>query len=176
MHQLQIHAIDPGFHFGCSSLHRLQKLKEGPQRLALLVALIVWFGGCGLPNSQSDQQQAKSMGKVGTELITLYDEYSSYLASGKKNGVFKPKNSLIQIIEDRVIVDAVASGDSNVLKADLEALGMKQAVAFGRVVSGQLPIRAIPSVAKLPSLNSVRAATAVLQETPRSPSPDMPNR
>jgi len=109
------------------------------------------------------------MTKIGPELIALYDEYSSYIASGKRGG-FKSSSPLVRLVDDRVVIDAVASGDPNVLKSDLEALGMQQAVTFGRVVSGQLPILAIPSMAKLSSLNSVRAASAFLQETPRSPS------
>jgi hypothetical protein len=116
------------------------------------------------------------MTKLGPELIALYDEYSSYLASGK-SGVFKSSNPLVRLVDDRVIVDAVASGDANVLKSDLEALGMQQAVAFGRIVSGQLPIPAIRSMAELPSLNSARAATAVLQGgAPPSVVPGTPNQ
>jgi hypothetical protein len=126
-----------------------------------------------MPETPSGSDHSGAMGKVGPELIGLYEEYSSYIASGKY-GVFKPKNALIRIIDDRVIVDAVASGDANVLKADLEALGMKQAVVSGRVVSGQLPMLAIQSMAKLSSLNSARGATPVLPERPISPSPRMP--
>ena len=114
------------------------------------------------------------MTKVGSELIALYDEYSIYLASGKR-GVFKSSNPLVRVVDDRVIVDAVASADADVLKSNLETLGMQQAVAFGRVVSGQLPIVAIRSLATLPSLNFARAATAVLQGSPRSVSPQIPN-
>jgi hypothetical protein len=44
------------------------------------------------------------------------------------------------LVNDRVLVDAGASGDANVLKSDLESLGMCGAVAFGRIVSGQLPV------------------------------------
>jgi hypothetical protein len=47
---------------------------------------------------------------------------------------------LVRLVDNRVVVDAVASGDVNALKADLESLGMQHAVAFGRIVSGQLPV------------------------------------
>ncbi len=141
-----------------------------PQHFAVLVTLILWFAGCALPDAESAKAQGQLMEKVGPELIALYGEYSNYVASGK-HGLFKPRNSLIQIVDDRVVVDAVASGDAETLKADLEALGMKQAVAFGRIVSGQLPILDIPSAAELPALNSVRAATAVIQ---KRPSPFLP--
>jgi hypothetical protein len=45
------------------------------------------------------------------------------------------------------VVDAVASGDVDMLKSDLIALGTQQAVALGRAVSGQLPIDAIAAAA-----------------------------
>jgi len=115
------------------------------------------------------------MSKVSPELVALYREYSNYLGSRQAGG-FKASSPLVQVVDDRVIVDAVSSSDANVLKADLQALGMQQAVAFGRNVSGQLPILAIPSLATLPSLNSAMAAAAFLQGGPRSFPPGTPNR
>src|SRR5678815_4307459 len=53
------------------------------------------------------------------------------------------------------------SGDVNALKADLESLGMQNAVAFGRIVSGQLPVSAIPAAARLTSLRFARSVVAV---------------
>ena len=128
-----------------------------------------------MSGAQSGGNKAGRMSKVAPELITLYEEYSSYLASGK-SGVFKSTNSLVQVIDDRVVIDAVASGDASVLKSDLESLGTQHAVAFGRVVSGQLPILAISPMATLPSLNFARAAAAVLQGGGPSVRPGTPNR
>ena len=145
------------------------------QLYLLLVVAVVCAGGCALSDAQSAGNKAGRMSKVAPELITLHDEYSSYLASGK-SGVFKSTNSLVQVIDDHVVIDAVASGDASVLKSDLESLGMQRAVAFGRVVSGRLPISAIPPMATLSSLNFARAASAVLQGGPRSLPPGTPNR
>lgn len=132
-------------------------------------------GGCASSEAQRGEGKTEVRTKLAGELIALYDEYSRYLASDKR-GVFKPSSPLVRLVDDRVIVDAVASSDANVLKSDLEALGMQQAVAFGLLVAGQLPIVAIRSMAELPSLSSARAATAVLQGAPRSVSPNSPNR
>ena len=132
------------------------------QIFLLLVVGVVWVGGCALSHAQSVGNKAGRMSKVAPELITLYDEYSSYLTSGSP-AVFKSTNSSVQVVDDRVVIDAVASGDGSVLKADLESLGMQHAVAFGRVVSGQLPILAISAMATLPSLNFARASSAILQ-------------
>lgn len=141
----------------------------------MLILFLFCVGGCAASDAQPAADKTGRMTKLGPELIALYDKYSSYLASGKR-GVFKSSSPSVRLVDDRVIIDAVASGDANVLKSDLEGLGMQQAVAFGRVVSGQLPILAIPSMEKLSSLNSVRAATAVLQGAPRSSSPGVPSR
>jgi hypothetical protein len=116
-----------------------------------------------------------SMSKVGPELISLYEQYSSYVKSHNA-GAFQPTDRLARVIDDRVVVDAVASDDVNALKADLVSLGMQQAVAFGRVVSGQLPISAIPAMADLPSLNFARAASASMHRGQEPLSPVTPNR
>jgi hypothetical protein len=42
-------------------------------------------------------------------------------------------------------------------------LGMQQAIAFGRIVSGQLPISAIPAMEGVSSLKFARAASARIQ-------------
>jgi hypothetical protein len=142
---------------------------------ALLITFLLFGEGCASSDAQYSKSNNERMTKIGPELITLYDEYSSYIASGKR-GVFKSSSPLVRLLDDRVVIDAVASGDPNVLKSDLEVLGMQQAVTFGRVVSGQLPILAIRSMAGLPSLNSARAATAVLQGAPRAVLPGTPNQ
>ena len=64
----------------------------------------------------------------------------------------------IQVVEDRVVVDAVASGDVGALRDRLLALGMRSAATAGRIVSGQLPIGQIAAMAALPELRFARAA------------------
>src|SRR6266436_3388660 len=112
---------------------------------------------CAPTSAQTFGDKPGKMSKVGPELMSLYDQYSSYMKSHNA-GAFQPTDRLVRVIDDRVVVDAVASGDVNALKADLVSLGMQHAVAFGRIVSGQLPISAIPAMAALPSLNFARAA------------------
>jgi hypothetical protein len=45
------------------------------------------------PNNQAAGDRPGSMSKLAPELVALYDEYSSYLASGKR-GAFKAANPL----------------------------------------------------------------------------------
>ena len=128
----------------------------------LFAASLVSSPSCTPTSAQTVGDKAAQMPKVAAELVTLYDEYSSYLTSDSARP-FKPTDPLVRVIDSRVVVDAVASGDVNVLKSDLVSLGMQEAVAFGRIVSGQLPISAIPAMAALSSLNFARAASAITQ-------------
>jgi hypothetical protein len=95
--------------------------------------------------------------KMDHALAALYEEQESYRAQGG-GAVFESSNPLLRVTEERVVVDAVASGDVHALKAELEALGMQGAVAFGRIVSGQLPISAIERAAALATLQFARPA------------------
>jgi len=81
-------------------------------------------------------------------------------------GVFRPANPLVRVVGDRVVIDAVASEDATILMSELMSLGMQGAVSFGRIVSGQLPISAIPAMAGLPSLQFARAAAASTRGEP----------
>jgi hypothetical protein len=139
-------------------------------RLCLILTLSLIASASCATSAQTAGAKAGGMSKVAPELAALYNEYSSYLASHKA-GVFRSNDPLVRVIDDRVVVDAVASGDVNTLKSDLMSLGMQQAVAFGRIVSGQLPISAIPAMTALPTLNFARAASALLQGGPEPRSP-----
>jgi thiamine monophosphate kinase len=65
---------------------------------------------CNLESSQVAKNKAGGMLKVAQELSTLYDEYSSYMASHRA-GVFRPSGRLVRVVDDRVVIDAVAFGD-----------------------------------------------------------------
>ena len=121
-----------------------------------LTILFIFTSNCGFTGAQT-AGNGERMSKVTPELVALYDQYSAYVASHRA-GAFRPADPLARVIDDRVVVDAVASGDAEVLKSDVVSLGMRNAVAFGRVVSGELPISAIPALNALPSLQFARAA------------------
>lgn len=119
---------------------------------------------CTLSPAQTVSTENGRSGKVSPELAALYKQYSRYLQSHTIEN-FQPADPSVRVVQDRVIIDAVAAQDVNVLRADLVSLGMKDAVAFGRIVSGQLPISAIPAMGKLSSLQFARPASAVHGKT-----------
>jgi hypothetical protein len=127
----------------------------------IIILLVVVTALCILASGRAWTATGKegAMVKVGHDLAVLYDEYESYQVQG--GGVaFEASNPLVRVIAGRVVIDAVASGDVQALKADLEALGMEGAVALGRIVSGQMPIAAVESIAGLASLQFARPTYA----------------
>jgi hypothetical protein len=146
--------------------------------LPLFVALMIPLaGGCAATaptESPATQLKSERASKMAPELINLHDEYSAHLASKSKNA-FRPSNTLLQIVDERVVIDAVAAGETSTLQADLVALGMQNSVTFGRMVSGQLPISSLPKLASLSSLNFARPAVGLTQKNrPRTILPGDP--
>ena len=134
---------------------------SGLVMLALVLAQGL-AGGQDLP----DRKTATTT-KVGVVLSVLHEEYTSHQRLGDGTD-FESENPLIRIVEDRVVIDAVASGDTAALRADLEALGMQHAASFGRMVSGQLPVRAIADADALDSLQFARPAGAATRSPGRT--------
>src|SRR5688500_2488279 len=122
----------------------------------VFVVLVSAISGCTSADSHKVVSVSESSPRISPELIALYYEYSSQPAAARKEP-FRTGNVLVRIIDDRVLVDAVASGDVKALKADLVALGLRDGVSFGRVVSGQRPISAILSLSDVASLRYARA-------------------
>src|SRR5262245_28395375 len=90
--------------------------------------------------------RAKPSGKISADLLALYADYQD----AKQRGVdFRPENPTVQIVDDRVLIDAAAARDAQQLQTDLTALGLQHGAALGRMVSGQLPIAAIAELASL---------------------------
>ena len=123
------------------------------------------------PAAGQEVPDGKASSKVGTVLSELYEEFRSHERLGDGT-VFASNSPILRIVEDRVVIDAVASGETDALRRDLEALGMQKAASFGRMVSGQLPIRAIADVDALDSLQFARTAGAAKgeltpEDTPR---------
>ena len=131
----------------------------------LLLLSTIW--SCTSAGSQTLSASFEMSSKISPELRALYREYSSKRES-KGQEPFSTQGVLVRTVDGYVLVDAVASGDVNTLKADLIALGLREGVSFERVVSGQLPISSIPSLGELSSLQFARASAATIQEKPLS--------
>src|SRR6185369_9950904 len=97
--------------------------------------------------------------KVDPDLMALYGQHVTHLGQ-KSAEPFVAGDPRVRVVADRVVVDAVADGDVRVLESELSGLGMRGIAVFGRVVSGELPLDAIPSLETAKSLRFARPARA----------------
>jgi hypothetical protein len=98
--------------------------------------------------------KGRAASKAGSDLYALPGEYQTYLetsdAHARGPSGFTSRNPLARIAEGYVVVNTAADGDPQTLAAELEALGLQNASVFGHMVSGRLPIPAIPALEKYP--------------------------
>jgi hypothetical protein len=108
-------------------------------------------------NAQSGPPEGSA--KLNPSLLRLQERYALHLAQ-RGATPFSSHDPLIRLVQDSVVIDAVADDDVNSLMIDLVSLGMADAVAFGRTVSGHLPISSIPALAALTGLRFAQPAAA----------------
>jgi hypothetical protein len=144
--------------------------------LLLLVGVIVLIfviDSHAQTGSEPTRTKDKLLDKVDPDLVVLIEEYRQQ----GRSDPFTPGNPLLRLVDGRVLIDAVAIDDATVLLADLEGIGLQKGAAFGRIVSGQLPINAIDNLANLESLHSIQpvyaathnATVAATKERSRQP-------
>ena len=99
--------------------------------------------------------------KLGYDLTLLHCEFLGHKARIQwqiNPPPFIPSNPLTQVLGNHVIIEAVAHNNTDALVADLEALGLQNAVSFGRMVNGRLAIDVLDDLAGLTSLKFTRPA------------------
>jgi len=119
---------------------------------AIVVALIAlgWDAALAGPNTSS---------RINPALMALHAEHAAHAA--QQSGIpFASSNPLARVVDERVVIDAVADGDVPALRAALASLGMRNVATSGRVVSGDLPIAAIPALDATAGLRFARASYA----------------
>jgi len=112
--------------------------------------------GLGAPSSFGDSggsPAGKPSTKISHDLLALHE---SYLESRRLGVEFRPASPGPRVAGDRVVIDATAVADASALEADLVRLGLQHAASYGRVVSGEFPIVAIPALDALSSLRFAR--------------------
>lgn len=103
------------------------------------------------------KQKHRSMAKVSSDLLSLWAEHQAYSKEANPR-TFQSKNSLLPVYDGRVVVDAVAAGNTDTLLADLQKLGLQRTSTYGSFVSGLLPIESIDEMVHMKSLQFVRPA------------------
>lgn len=109
------------------------------------------------------------LAKAGLDLLVLYHEYQAFRE--QDGDTFSPSVAGARVTDGRVTIDAIAQDEAKQLRTDLKGLGVKDAAAAGRVVSGRLPIDQIPALAKLESLRGVALSRMETQGDVSPPTP-----
>jgi predicted outer membrane repeat protein len=94
------------------------------------------------------------LSKAGGELARLYQRQRAGLQKKKQKAIGEGLAATVS--DNKVVIDAAASGSAKALMEDLEELGLRQAARSGRIVSGRLPISAIAEAADLSTLQFMR--------------------
>jgi len=99
---------------------------------------------------------AMSSRRLSEHLAALAQEYDDYVKAGRMGSSFHSSHRWIRTVNDAVVIDAVALGDTAALKKELEALGLIHGAVAGPLVGGLLPIRALRAAAALPNVGRIR--------------------
>jgi len=102
-------------------------------------------------------QKAGAMAKAGPALNKVFAEHQAHVKAQLKKP-FTPSNPFLQYAHGKIVIDAVASGDGNVLLSDLKGLGLTQGAKAGRIVSGWLPLGIVKKALALDSLRFISAS------------------
>jgi hypothetical protein len=88
------------------------------------------------------------LAKIGFDLALLYHQHQ--LAGGRSSA--DASRGLLQVVGNKVMVNAIARGDRQALQRSLVNLGMQVVAAEQSIISGLLPIDALDQVAALGQL------------------------
>lgn len=109
------------------------------------------------------------LSKANLELLALYYRYERAKEEGTTDTI--GDDAEVRVSGEAVVVDAIARQEQTTqLRKKLLSLGLKNAASQGRIVSGLLPIEAIPAAARLEALQSLRPSLAQTQGGPSTPS------
>ncbi|RDH86148.1 MAG: hypothetical protein DIZ80_01380 [endosymbiont of Galathealinum brachiosum] len=101
------------------------------------------------------------MRKAGYDLSLIVSEYKDYSNRGgfkKLKKHFKPSVELAKIHNEKIVVDIVASADTDKLVKQLKKRGMENISVYGRIISGSIPIDSLEPISGFTNLRSVKAA------------------
>ncbi|KAA6187843.1 S8 family serine peptidase [Thiohalocapsa marina] len=121
-------------------------------------------GALGLPFSA---RQAPARGRLQLGLDVLSREFQDYQqAVATKRvapGGFVSQRTLARVVEESVVIDAVAAADAESLALDIEALGGEVYAIAGRLVSARIPLARLAELEFQPGLRLARPALALTQ-------------
>ena len=132
-------------------------------RLLCLAIVILSCASCKEVNNSSHSREGFS--KVDNSLVLLAEEYRARPANDDSPTDFQTSITGLMVVEDRVIIDAVAINHGAELKRQMEDLGGIHCSSYELLVSCHFPITNIEKLEGLQGLRFVRPAMATTHET-----------
>jgi hypothetical protein len=115
-------------------------------------AEVVIQSAAGIPDTKTG-----FLAKMDSTLASVLGQFQGQAARALSYPL-APNHARALVSDGSILVDAVAAGDTQLLRDDLLALGMTQSTTFGSIVSGWLPLDALDDMAVLDSLQFSSAA------------------
>jgi hypothetical protein len=131
-------------------------MKNPRSWVPVIVLTVIALGCC---SAVADPKKGLNS-KINPALMALHGEHTAH-AARQSALPFVSRDSWVGVRGDRVVIDAVADGDPVALKAALSALGMQHIALFGRMISGHLPISAIPALNAIGTLRFAQPAYSI---------------
>ena len=88
------------------------------QWLAVVAAVLILAGNPAKAQTRKDGPMAK----VTHSLAALHEQYVAHMAQ-RRAVSFRSNDPLVRVVDDRVVVDAIASGDVDTLQIRLDVPG-----------------------------------------------------
>lgn len=107
---------------------------------------------------QKSNSEADWLNIISSDLATLHGQVLQHRRQANGKRFFTPNHSLLQIQRGQVLVEITTASRSQATHLQLERIGFAQTGTWGRVVSGFLPIRALPALAQIQGVKFARAA------------------
>ena len=126
-------------------------------RVTSLIVVLTSVTACLASEIHSEKPHTEiGLVKVDAALIALLEEFQAFQENRSADKPFKTSQAELQVIDDRVAIDAVAMEDGTALATQLLNLGAEGVATSGLYVSFRLPIPAIEYLAEVESLRFAR--------------------
>ena len=129
----------------------------GGSALAILSILLTCSCAVGDSQTVAPVKPTKTE-KVDQVLIELHDQFIRHKESGEDSERFEGTYPQVRIVNERVLVDAIAAKGTVELENELRRLGATNLSSYGRIVSCYLPIASIAQLAAIDNLQFARAS------------------
>ena len=128
-------------------------------RTALAILSIILTSSCAVGDSQAVVPvKPVKHEKVDQVLIELQDQFIRHKETGGDSERIEGTYPQVRIVNERVLVDAIATKGTVELENELRRLGATNLSSYGRIVSCYLPIASIAQLAAIDNLQFARAS------------------